>query len=227
MNNISKRARNTLREAVEEVKTKGARDIPLPPDTILALLDMIDNEESNLKENLTSSISEQIDHPAASGDVPDASQEWAKLDGATAFHLIERHAEDWVETGRMMESWLAARQAAAAHQQQEPVVWRCHYCGASTAETCDAVGCHGHQEGKPAQPPQPSQDAVDAPAIAEALKSAVSAIYFDDSSDYRSSLWDVVRSLNPAIAELLEENPSAAYHQADAAAMRSNISGGE
>lgn len=55
-------------------------------------------------------------------DAPDTSQDWAKLDGATAFHLIERHAEDWAETGHMMESWLAARIAAAApHAQTETV----------------------------------------------------------------------------------------------------------
>jgi hypothetical protein len=39
----------------------------------------------------------------------DEQQEWAKLDGTTAFHLIERHAEDWAETGAMMEAWLLAK----------------------------------------------------------------------------------------------------------------------
>lgn len=41
----------------------------------------------------------------------DDSQEWPKLDGVTAFHVIERHANDWAETGRMMEAWLSARSA--------------------------------------------------------------------------------------------------------------------
>lgn len=40
---------------------------------------------------------------------PDTSQEWARLDGGSAFHMIERHAEDWADTGRMMETWLRAR----------------------------------------------------------------------------------------------------------------------
>jgi hypothetical protein len=46
--------------------------------------------------------------------VPDTSQEWGKLDGAVAWHLIERHADSWNEVGNMMDSWLAARAAAQA-----------------------------------------------------------------------------------------------------------------
>jgi hypothetical protein len=49
-----------------------------------------------------------------------------------------------------------------------------------------------------------------------ALKAAVAAIYFNDSSDYESALWTVVRELCPEMVELLEANPSGAYHQADA-----------
>lgn len=45
----------------------------------------------------------------AAGPKPDTSQEWARLDGATAFHLIERHADNWVDAGRMMDAWCAAR----------------------------------------------------------------------------------------------------------------------
>lgn len=45
----------------------------------------------------------------------------------------------------------------------------------------------------------------------EALSEAVSAIYFDDSSDYCSALWSVVRAISPKIAELLESNERAAF----------------
>jgi hypothetical protein len=51
------------------------------------------------------------DAPAAP---PDTSQEWAKLDGATAFLLIDRHAEDWADTGRMMDAWRTARAPTAS-----------------------------------------------------------------------------------------------------------------
>lgn len=38
----------------------------------------------------------------------DKAQEWRGMDGATAWHLIDRHAEDWHETGEMMNAWLRA-----------------------------------------------------------------------------------------------------------------------
>lgn len=63
----------------------------------------------------------EVERTTAPVTTHDTSQDWAKLDGAQAFHLIERHADGWAETGNMMESWLAARMAAApAPIQQEP-----------------------------------------------------------------------------------------------------------
>jgi len=38
-------------------------------------------------------------------------QDWRGMDGACAFHLIERHANGWGDTARMMEAWLAANAA--------------------------------------------------------------------------------------------------------------------
>jgi len=35
-------------------------------------------------------------------------QSWAGMDGACAFHLIERHANGWGDVARMMDAWLAA-----------------------------------------------------------------------------------------------------------------------
>lgn len=42
--------------------------------------------------------------------VPDQMQDWGGMDGAIAFHLIERHAQNWADTGKMMAEWLAANQ---------------------------------------------------------------------------------------------------------------------
>lgn len=50
-------------------------------------------------------------------------------------------------------------------------------------------------------------------ASAKALHEAVAAIYFSDSSDYLSALWQVVRILDPSVAHLLERDESAAYDQ--------------
>lgn len=38
-------------------------------------------------------------------------QDWKGMDGACAFHLIERHANGWGDTARMMGAWLAANAA--------------------------------------------------------------------------------------------------------------------
>jgi hypothetical protein len=45
--------------------------------------------------------------------VPDDMQEWARLDGAVAWHLIERHADSWADVGKMMDEFIAARIDAA------------------------------------------------------------------------------------------------------------------
>lgn len=42
----------------------------------------------------------------------DAMQQWAGMDGAVAFHLIERHADNWNDIGQMMDAWLRANTEA-------------------------------------------------------------------------------------------------------------------
>lgn len=45
-------------------------------------------------------------------DLPDINhddpQDWAKTGPAVAFHLIDRHAENWAHTGVLMERWARA-----------------------------------------------------------------------------------------------------------------------
>ncbi len=41
------------------------------------------------------------------------SQDWAQVDGATAWHLVYRHAEDWAHTARLMHAWRDAAVAEA------------------------------------------------------------------------------------------------------------------
>ncbi|URI08793.1 hypothetical protein MW290_24765 [Aquincola tertiaricarbonis] len=56
---------------------------------------------------------------AVPDDVPD--HDWGSLDGAVAWHLIDRHAEGWADIGRQMDLWLAARSAAAVAELQAQV----------------------------------------------------------------------------------------------------------
>jgi len=49
---------------------------------------------------------EQEQEPVAT--VENNSQQWKGMDGAIAFHLIERHADNWSDARKMMEEWLSA-----------------------------------------------------------------------------------------------------------------------
>ena len=40
--------------------------------------------------------------------VEDNSQQWKGMDGSTAWHLIDRHADNWADVGKMMDEWLKA-----------------------------------------------------------------------------------------------------------------------
>ena len=58
---------------------------------------------------------------------------------------------------------------------------------------------------------QPDTASASHPDVQQALRAATAAIYFADSSDYCTALWDVVRALSPGTADLLENNPNEAF----------------
>ena len=87
-----------------------------------------------LRAALESLIAPAILNSTMTDEEARAFQNWAGMDGASAWALIARHAEGWAETGQMMNAWLDANRAApelkaplsmdgksAAPQQAEPV----------------------------------------------------------------------------------------------------------
>jgi len=50
----------------------------------------------------------QPEHDRMTKEDAQAMQDWKGMDGAIAFHLIERHAEGWHQVGEMMSAWLEA-----------------------------------------------------------------------------------------------------------------------
>jgi hypothetical protein len=56
----------------------------------------------------------ELQATAPAPTVEDNSQNWAALDGAVAWHLIERHADNWADVAKMMDEWLAAKLAPAS-----------------------------------------------------------------------------------------------------------------
>ena len=51
-------------------------------------------------------------HQGMTDKEADEAQEWKGMDGAIAYHLIDRHAENWNEIGAMMNAWLRANGGA-------------------------------------------------------------------------------------------------------------------
>ena len=54
----------------------------------------------------------QPEHDRMTKEEAQAIQDWKGMDGAIAFHLIERHADGWHQTGEMMQAWLDANKSA-------------------------------------------------------------------------------------------------------------------
>lgn len=52
--------------------------------------------------------------PTITREEAQACQRWAGMDGATAWHLIDRHADNWADVGLMMDAWLEANRSLAA-----------------------------------------------------------------------------------------------------------------
>jgi len=50
----------------------------------------------------------QPEHDRMTKEEAQAIQDWKGMDGAIAFHLIERHADGWHQIGEMMNAWLEA-----------------------------------------------------------------------------------------------------------------------
>lgn len=75
--------------------------------------------------------------PAQEPTVPDNMQNWAKLDGVTAWHLMERHADNWADVGKMMNEFIEAK-IKTAQPEQEPVArFHVEHRTNACSEVCD------------------------------------------------------------------------------------------
>jgi hypothetical protein len=76
--------------------------------------------------------------------VTDNMQDWKGMDGTTAWHLIDRHADNWADIGKMMGEWLAANQNAAIPAPLEaPAIERSHPAPESVTVAWDTF-CAGY-----------------------------------------------------------------------------------
>ncbi|WP_430229622.1 hypothetical protein [Paraburkholderia tropica] len=98
------------------------------PDGFRFAVEALANDADKLLAALAS------DTAGAPSDMPDelpgADQDWATIDPSVAFHLIERHADNWAHAGQLMELWRSAvnaRDAAAAQPDERaalPAGWK-------------------------------------------------------------------------------------------------------
>lgn len=51
-------------------------------------------------------------------DFDEAGQQWAGMNGAAAWALIDRHSTGWTDTERMMNAWLDANQMAVRRESE-------------------------------------------------------------------------------------------------------------
>lgn len=56
--------------------------------------------------------------PEQEPTVPDNMQDWANLDGDIAWHLIERHADNWADIKKMMDEFVSAKIASAQSKHE-------------------------------------------------------------------------------------------------------------
>src|SRR4030042_5736762 len=54
----------------------------------------------------------QPEHDRMTKEEVQAMQCWKGMDGAIAFHIIERHADGWYQIGEMMDAWLEANRVS-------------------------------------------------------------------------------------------------------------------
>ncbi len=82
-------------------------------------------------------------------------QRWKGMDGATAYHLIERHADGWADVGVMMNAWLEAN-AAKPPAEPEKNCWTCKHASKDAgAAPCNGCGvAEAWDKWEPAAPTQ-------------------------------------------------------------------------
>lgn len=88
-------------EAINEM-SKPPMGIPLPAE--------IDGAMDALRTALA--------QPEQEPTVPDNMQDWANLDGDIAWHLIDRHADNWADIKKMMDEFVAAKIASAQSKHE-------------------------------------------------------------------------------------------------------------
>ena len=86
----------------------------------LEALESASNNENNFHDYryAIAAIRAALEQPEQEPTVPDNMQDWANLDGDIAWHLIERHADNWADIKKMMDEFVSAKIASAQSKHE-------------------------------------------------------------------------------------------------------------
>lgn len=86
----------------------------------LDALESAANNEGNFHDYkyAANALRQALAQPEQEPTVPDNMQDWANLDGDIAWHLIDRHADNWADIKKMMDEFVAAKIASAQSKHE-------------------------------------------------------------------------------------------------------------
>lgn len=88
----------SLRSAANVVQLQGQK----APPSFLKAADLFEKAAAEIQQL-------KAQNALLQPTIEDDSQEWAKCDPAIAFHLIERHSDNWADAGKMMTEFAEAK----------------------------------------------------------------------------------------------------------------------
>ena len=75
-------------------------------------------QQMHYRDTAIEALRQALEQPEQEPTVPDNMQDWANLDGDIAWHLIERHADNWADIKKMMDEFVSAKIASAQSKDE-------------------------------------------------------------------------------------------------------------
>ena len=211
------------RDAARAIRT--AITSSLPRDVLMALAKSVESEliAGGYVALTESQLSTVVDRYASKVQPEPVNQQMlAALKEARQFLTMDRP----INPLEIIDAAIAADEAA------QPVVYDRALIVEMLNRYCECVDARTHDSGKvieqmdllarATQQPVSAKPVAVQDGVARATEAAAAAIYFADSSDYLSALWDILRFLSPDIAALAESDTRSAWERAEQA--RSQLS---
>lgn len=104
--------------AIRAAHLRLALEQPQTPDDLLRQSEREGWRYAKECEAEVKRLRQALEQPEQEPTVPDNMQDWANLDGDIAWHLIERHADNWADIKKMMDEFVSAKIASAQSKHE-------------------------------------------------------------------------------------------------------------